>query len=267
MELTLIKLGGSLITNKSKPYTYRPNTIKRLAQEIKRALQRNPRLNLIIGNGGGSFPHTSASKYSTANGYSTPEGKIGFCNVQHDASTINNICVKIFLRKGIPTIAVSPNTLFQTRDSKLTKSNTENIEYYLQQQIIPFVYGDTLIDTRKGSCIYSCDQVMESLADTLPSKKFKVIRIISVGDFPGVLDKNNKLVTLLTPSVYQDLLYSGAIKGSSNTDVTGGMRSKVETLLSQAKQGVESIILDGRKPNNLYKALTNKKISGTIIRG
>jgi len=34
-ELTLIKLGGSLITDKGKPYTAEPQVIRRLAKEIK----------------------------------------------------------------------------------------------------------------------------------------------------------------------------------------------------------------------------------------
>ena len=266
MEITLIKLGGSLITDKGRPYTARPWTIRRLAKEIKRAIKGNSKLRLIIGNGGGSFPHVSATKYGTANGYSGDEGKLGFCQVQNDAATINRLCVKIFLEEGIGTISVTPNNIFLTSNAKIANFYIKNIEALLINGIIPFVYGDTLIDTVRGSCIYSCDQIMETLSQTLPQSKYKVNKIISVGDFPGVLDAQNSVVPLLNHQVFKRLIETRAIKKPSETDVTGGMKAKIETLLTEAKNGIESIILDGRKPDNLYRTLMGKSFLGTTVK-
>ena len=58
-DLILIKIGGSLITDKTKPYTTRPEVIKRIAKEIKEAVSEKD-VNLIIGHGAGSFGHQSA---------------------------------------------------------------------------------------------------------------------------------------------------------------------------------------------------------------
>ncbi|UCH38405.1 MAG: hypothetical protein JSV76_06030, partial [Candidatus Bathyarchaeota archaeon] len=52
-KLTLLKLGGSVITNKEKPCTPNHSVIMRLAHEIKRA-NITP---LVIVHGGGSFGH------------------------------------------------------------------------------------------------------------------------------------------------------------------------------------------------------------------
>ncbi|MFN8459248.1 MAG: hypothetical protein U0401_32125 [Anaerolineae bacterium] len=55
-ELVLLKLGGSVITDKTKPFTARMDVIERLAQEINHALtDRGGDLQLIIGHGAGSF--------------------------------------------------------------------------------------------------------------------------------------------------------------------------------------------------------------------
>ena len=62
--LILLKLGGSLITDKTKPYTANIPVIKRLAREIHEAREEKD-INLIVGHGGGSFPHVSAKKYQT----------------------------------------------------------------------------------------------------------------------------------------------------------------------------------------------------------
>ena len=62
MQTYFIKLGGSVITNTEKPYTAKIGTIRRVLNEIKEA-KRDKDFNLIIGHGGGSFPHIPAHKY------------------------------------------------------------------------------------------------------------------------------------------------------------------------------------------------------------
>ncbi len=85
MELVLVKLGGSLITDKDKPYTARREVITQLVEQVSLIKHENPNLKLIIGNGAGSFAHQSANKYNTINGFSCDEEKLGFCLVHQDA--------------------------------------------------------------------------------------------------------------------------------------------------------------------------------------
>ena len=255
-----------MITDKSKPYTAKIDVIRRLAKEIKKAMNIDPELNLIIGNGGGSFPHTSAAIYDTANGYQNEKGQYGFCLVQHDAATINRLCVKVFIEEGIDTISVSPNNIMITDNKEVSSIYLKTIEELLNRKIIPMVYGDTLIDTTQGSCIYSCDQVMSTLHSYLEPEKFQITKIISVGDFPGVMDKDNQLVKLVDKNTYDQLISTGAVKPSSHTDVTGGMKAKLDELMKQAESGTESLILDGTLPNNLFNALLGKPYSGTLVK-
>ena len=266
MELTLIKLGGSLITDKSTPYRSRKRVVRRLVQEIKQAIEITPDLHLIIGNGSGSFAHTSANKYNTGSGYTSKEGEYGFCFVQNDAIKINRICVEIMLEQGLSCLGVSPNNIFICENNELKDFYIENIKVMLDRGIIPFVYGDTLLDTKKGSCIYSCDKVISVLSKLLTkSSKYKIKRVISVGDFDGVLDKDKKLVKYIDRNIYQDLIGSDAIKGSDKTDVTGGMKAKLDELMKLAENNIESIILNGKIKGNLFKALTEQEYDGTLI--
>jgi len=265
IEVILIKFGGSLITDKKRPYTARKATIRRLAREISDVLKNNKEVKLVLGNGSGSFAHTSAAKYKTADGYSNDEGQFGFCVVQNDAIRINRICVEQFLKEEINVIGVSPNNIMQTEQKKLTKVYISNIEEMLKRGIIPFVYGDTVLDKKTGSCIYSCDQVIEVLADKLNKKKFLVKKIISVGDFPGVIDENEKIIPKIDKKIFEKLIENGAIKQSDKTDVTGGMKAKIETLLSETEKGRQSLIVDGRKRGNLTKAILGKMFLGTTI--
>ena len=68
-ELVFLKLGGSLITDKTKPYTVRMDKLGDLANQVARALQTHPDLLLILGHGSGSFGHTAAKKYGTRDGF------------------------------------------------------------------------------------------------------------------------------------------------------------------------------------------------------
>ncbi|MBI4154352.1 hypothetical protein HY501_03370, partial [Candidatus Woesearchaeota archaeon] len=81
-------LGGSVITDKSKPYTARRDIIRNLAKEIKEALDEK-KFPLIVGHGSGSFGHTSAAKYSTHNGAINKKSWEGFSKVQNDAARLN----------------------------------------------------------------------------------------------------------------------------------------------------------------------------------
>ena len=55
-----IKLGGSLITDKNAPHTINYDTLKRVVKELKEVIDSESELNLLVGHGGGSFPHPIA---------------------------------------------------------------------------------------------------------------------------------------------------------------------------------------------------------------
>ena len=78
-ELVFLKLGGSLITDKTQAYTARLEKLTDLARQIARALQTQPELRLVLGHGSGSFGHTAAKKYGTRDGISAGYRWPGAC--------------------------------------------------------------------------------------------------------------------------------------------------------------------------------------------
>ena len=54
-ELVLLKLGGSLMTDKSRRGSFRADVVRRLGREIRRTLERRPNLRLLIGHGAGAI--------------------------------------------------------------------------------------------------------------------------------------------------------------------------------------------------------------------
>ncbi|MBS7631517.1 amino acid kinase, partial [Candidatus Bathyarchaeota archaeon] len=65
MSLIILKLGGSVVTEKDKPVTPNKENIKRLSREIAEAGEGE----LILIHGGGSYGHPVADEYNLSEGY------------------------------------------------------------------------------------------------------------------------------------------------------------------------------------------------------
>src|SRR5687768_1663924 len=107
--ITFLKLGGSLITDKSKPETPRLDILDRLSAEIKSALDRRSDLKLLIGHGSGSYGHVAAHQYSTHLGVSSLEDWRGFAKVAHIAGKLNYLVADALDRAGVPVFRIQPS--------------------------------------------------------------------------------------------------------------------------------------------------------------
>jgi isopentenyl phosphate kinase len=262
-ELVLVKLGGSLITDKTAAELPRSDEIKRLAREVHAAKQEG-NLSAVIGHGGGSFPHRPAHKYGTANGFHNADSAKGVAEVQHAASRLNRIVVRALLDAGEDAVSFSPSSFMVTSKGKPFKVFLEPMKIALAKGITPVPYGDVTLDDKQGCAIVSTEMVLESLA-----KKFKAKRIVIASKEDGVwkdYPQNTELVEEISPKNYSEVRKS--LSGSHATDVTGGMLSKVDTLLGIAKRTkVEIIIINGLVPGRLRDAMLGKKAVGTKITG
>ncbi len=141
-----LKLGGSLITNKDKPYTVEEDTLNRIAAEIQQFLQDHPGTRLIIGHGSGSFGHTSAARFHTRQGVSSPEEWIGFQQVCFDARSLNQIVLQTFQAAGIPAISFPPSTQVICDNHEIQTWDVSYIQRSLEHDLIPLIFGDTVLD-------------------------------------------------------------------------------------------------------------------------
>ena len=100
----------------------------------------------------------------------------------------------------------------------------------------------------------NADHVAGKLAEILRAEKLVVLT-----NTPGVLDKNGKLLTGLTPRKFDDLVAKGVI--------SGGMLPKIGSALDAARNGVKSVhIIDGRVPHALLLEVLTDQGVGTLIR-
>ena len=100
----------------------------------------------------------------------------------------------------------------------------------------------------------NADLVAGKLAEVLRAEK-----LIVLTNTPGVLDKEGKLLSGLTPRKIDDLVAKGVI--------SGGMLPKIASVLDAARAGVKSChIIDGRVPHALLLEVLTDTGVGTLIR-
>jgi len=112
------------------------------------------------------------------------------------------------------------------------------------------------IGTGRDGTTYNinADLVAGKLAEVLRAEKLVVLT-----NTPGVLDKDGKLLTGLTPRRIDDLVAKGVI--------SGGMLPKIGSVLDAARSGVRSChIIDGRVPHALLLEVLTDEGVGTLIR-
>lgn len=257
-----LKLGGSLITDKTQVRQPRRDILARLSQEIGAAYRANPDLQLIIGHGSGSFGHVAGQKYGTRQGVHDKEGWRGFVDVWKDARTLNQIVVEALLEAGLPVIAFPPSAAVIANAQHPARWDLQPIRSALSAGLIPLVNGDVVFDTSLGGTILSTEELFIYLAAAL-----KPDRILLAGLEPGVwadFPTCTVLVERITPNNLNAI--SKNLAGSAATDVTGGMVQKVESMLALTARvpGLQAIIFSGLQADLLRQALLGV-LSGTVI--
>jgi isopentenyl phosphate kinase len=274
-ELVFLKLGGSLITDKTQPYTPQLDVIKDVALQIATALQTHPNLRLVIGHGAGSFGHVPASEYHTRDGLPRSSPLIhrerdkteesywkGFAEVWYQASSLNRFVMKALHKAGVSSISLPPSSSVIASDGRVFVWETTPIRMALSSRIVPVIFGDVVFDEVRGGTILSTEDLFMHLAHALNPE-----RILLAGqetavweDFPTRTRKIEKI----TPGSYGEV--SAGVGKSTGADVTGGMESKVDQMLElvQNHPGLTVQIFSGAEPDNIVRALTGETL-GTLV--
>jgi isopentenyl phosphate kinase len=257
-DLLLLKLGGSLITDKTTPRTARLGLITRLAQEIKAAKIVHRELKIVLGHGSGSFGHVPAKRYGTRQGVDSDQGWRGFAEVWYEAAALNRIVMDALQDVGLPAIAFPPSAAVTARDGKVLDWNLLPLVSALEAGLQPVIFGDVVFDQKRGGTILSTEDLFTYLAQHLLPR-----RILLAGIDPGVwqdFPACTQLVPEINPGNWEGI--ASALGDSASTDVTGGMRAKVGVMLDLVQEipGLEVIIFGGQQSGNLSAALNGERI-------
>jgi isopentenyl phosphate kinase len=264
MSLTFLKLGGSLITDKTRPYTVRSEKLEVLAAEIAAALKENPGVQLVLGHGSGSFGHAAASRYGTRKGVSGPEAWRGFAEVWYQSSTLNRLVVEALHRASLPVVTFSPAASVTARAGKVSVWDAHPIQAALSNGLLPVIHGDVVFDEILGGTILSTEDLFEHLAHQLQPQ-----RVLLAGMEAGVWEDfpaRTKLLNEITPDSFSQI--APGLTGTAGTDVTGGMHTKVTGMLALVEQipDLEILIFSGDLAGNIQRALSGENPGTRLFR-
>jgi isopentenyl phosphate kinase len=236
-ELVFVKLGGSLLTDKTRPQALRAEVLDRLAREIACALHDCPGLQLLIGHGSGSFGHVVASEYGTRAGVASAAEWRGYANTAVVAGRLNRLVLESLFAAGVPVLPVQPSASARCHDGELQSLDERPVRVALEHGLVPVVYGDVALDDVRGGTIIATEEIFGWLAPRLAPR-----RVILVGEVSGVFaeapcaadsggsaDHRPRVIPEITPERLPEL--APMLGGSRGVDVTGGMLAKVTAML------------------------------------
>lgn len=259
-DATILKIGGSVITDKNGELTAQTQVIDRLANEVEKADTRN----LIIVHGGGSFGHPAAQRNAIKEGLRDPKQLVGFAETHHFMTVLNGLMMDSLIMHNVPAVSVTPSSCITTENGRIKSFEDTPLKMLLERGFLPVLYGDAVIDTKLGFTILSGDQLVSTLAT-----KFNADRIIIGVDVDGLYDadpKTEKAAKLFTHLTIEELKKLKSKLGKPTVcDVTGGMFGKIEELLPALERGITATIVNATKPNHIYRALKRDSIEGTTI--
>lgn len=260
--LYFLKLGGSLITEKEKPFTAKQDVISRIAKEIHQALKADDSLRLVIGHGSGSFGHAAASKFSPELASSNTDKLLRYQKIWSSARELHKMVMDEFLSVGLPAVSLPPSAAVTAENGKIAHWNTQPIEISIQHGLIPVIYGDVVFDQKLGAIILSTEELFKGLIpQCLPDS------ILICGKEKGVwvnYPQKEQIIQTITLKNYKN--YSNHITESDAVDVTGGMASKIQLMLDIISRhpAIQTLIFSGEEAGNIYQVLKGKTM-GTLI--
>ncbi len=244
--MILIKLGGSVISDKRKYKEFREEGVRKIVKYL-------PKRDLILVHGGGSYGHILAQEYRIREGFEEWK-RIGFARIGVDMQELNLKILNILLEEDIPAISVPPHSLFVMGNSP----NLEIFHYAVNLGFVPLTFGDIILHREQGIDICSGDYMMLHLA-----REFRPQFTIFLTDVDGIYDrdpeeKDAKLIEVLERDVEPET----AIKVK---DVTGGIAYKIRVMREIANYS-KVYVLNGFHPERIRSIIEGEKTVGTVVK-
>ena len=258
--ITILKLGGSVITNRKDE---RPRLRSRLLSRIAREIAEGWRLGecrLIIIHGAGSFGHPIVRRTGIDRGLRDGPQRVAMGETQRLQSKLSAEVVHQLLHAGLPAFPYQPSASAVMEAGRLVSLDTDALEGLIGSGIVPVLNGVPAYDRFQGCSILSGDQIAGFLYSRLGAE-----RILHGTNVKGIYtsDPSQDPRARFFPEVNlgSSTGMPEGVAGSSVTDVTGGMRKKLEEMRIVRAKGQ---VFDATVKGNVLRALSGEAV-GTRV--
>jgi isopentenyl phosphate kinase len=254
--MILVKLGGSVITDKGRYRTFDPDTTGRLALEIARSGE-----DVVLVHGAGSFGHMLAKEHRLHLGVTEGSQLLGASMVMSDVRELDLEICRRMSANGLRAVPLPPASCASMRDGQLHRLDLDVFRSYLKLGMVPVTFGDVVRDEVRGLSICSGDQLMAALA-----REFRPSKVLFVTDVDGVFtadptqDPQAKLIGTVDQKVLDSLP-----RTERNVDVTGSIFAKIRYMIDMASLTGECLVLNGKVPGRLEAAIRGEDVIASKV--
>lgn len=266
-RLVFVKLGGSILTDKTRPEAVDAALLGRVAATLADCLRQDRQLRLLIGHGGGSFGHYWAARYATHRGVRDAQGWEGVARVADAMGRLNRLVVGALLEAGIQAVGVQPSASALAHAGALRELATTALEGMLAAPLTPVIYGDVVLDSAQGATIVSTEALFAYLAPRLQPQRIVLLGERGVFTADPRRDPQARLIARIDPGNIATVLQQ--VGGSHGTDVTGGMAAKVRQMwqVITAQPDLEVVLIGAEEAAIRAAVLGGPLPGGTLMTG
>jgi isopentenyl phosphate kinase len=246
MMITLVKIGGSVLTDKQRPLVFQEEYARQVAADI-RLSGTVP----VIVHGTGSWAKAVGRHFRTEGGWA--RDATGFQMTALRIRRLQEALAAALRDEGVMCSPMQANALFHRTGGVLDLYGTGPLEHLVAAGVSPLLCGDVLVEGPGTFRVVSSDTVLLTLA-----RRLEVGDCVLATDVDGVWDEDGTLL----PEVARP---AAAADDNDRRDVTGGMSAKVTAALDIAATGARTTIVNGRVRGRLRDALARRPVTGTRV--
>jgi len=243
-ERLVVKLGGSVITVKDKPYTLAADRLERAARTLGSYYRSSEgTIQMIVVHGGGSYGHQAVHEARAK----PVLDQVDAARIQLAMHELAGHVAKALIAEGVPASIYPGHSLCDGRGRRCSMTPLIGA---VHAGMVPQTYGDALYE--EGLSIISGDDLAVQAASALNADC-----LIFVTGVPGVLDREGRTIPVVTsPDQVPPL-------ATTSVDYTGGMTAKVRKAFSFLRghenskvwivglEGLEKLLLEGEPAGTL----------------
>jgi len=226
-KLTIIKLGGALLTDKRQTESLRQDILTNAAEEIRACLNTGLIERLILVHGVGSFGHPPVLEHRLHRGFQDESQLLALTYTQTAVMALRSQIAEAMHGAGVPVAMILPSSNMTASGFRLKRSFLDAVAGFLDIGMVPLLGGDVLADDQVGFSVCGGDQISLHLA-----QHYGASRLLFATDVAGVYDRDPKQHTDARPIPRLSLSDLGAITldAHQQVDASGAMAGKLEAI-------------------------------------
>lgn len=245
--ITLLKIGGSVLTDKQQPLVFQDAYAHSVAADIR--LSRSVP---VIVHGTGSWAKAIGRHHRGEDGWLRDE--TGFQMTCWRIRLLQEALAAALRDEGVVCCPLQANAVFHRAPGGLLDLyDTRPVSRLVDAGVSPLLCGDVLVEGPGVFPVVSSDTVLVALA-----RRMRASDCVFATDVDGVWDSAGQLIPEMAES-------GGALDDSDLRDVTGGMSAKIVAALEIAATGARTTIVNGRVRGRVRGALTRRAVIGTRV--